>query len=248
MSHHSVDIKWRFGGIVRLYGEDRFERFQSSHVCVIGIGGVGSWVAESLVRHGVGKITLIDMDHIAESNINRQIHAMDSTNGKSKIEAMKARIFDINPNCKVICIDDFLDEANIPIHIRSKYDFVVDAIDQTKVKINLAEYCLGKGLSFVMTGGAGGRINPECIKLTDLSKTFGDPLLTKIRQYFNKKNQSKNNKLSIPVVFSSESVQKPQQCDTAEVLTGLSCEGYGSTLNVTATFAFVATAFALSKL
>ncbi len=132
MIEKAVDLDRRFGGIIRLYGKKKFQLIQNYHVCVIGIGGVGSWVAESLARHGVGKITLIDMDHIAESNINRQIHALDSTIGESKIQAMKNRIIDINPMCQVECIDDFLDESNIERYISSQFNYIVDAIDQSK--------------------------------------------------------------------------------------------------------------------
>ena len=139
MTKKEVDVGRRFGGIIRLYGKKKFQWIQNSHICVIGIGGVGSWVAESLARHGVGKITLIDMDHIVESNINRQIHALDSTNGESKIKAMKDRIMDINPQCQVECIDDFLEESNIENYVSSKFNYIVDAIDQSSVKISLAE-------------------------------------------------------------------------------------------------------------
>ena len=238
-----IDIERRFGGIIRLFGEEKFKNFQSSHICIVGIGGVGSWVAESMARHGIGKITLIDMDHISESNINRQIHALDSTTGASKIKAMKARILDINPSCDVICIDEFLTEENILNYIKKDFSFVCDAIDQTKVKICLAEYCLNENLEFLMTGGAGGRKNPELVKLTNIFKTFGDPLLTKIRQYFNKKRKNK-----FPVIFSSEIIQKPKNCKTDSLGSGLNCDGYGSTPNVTATFAFIASAYILSRL
>lgn len=249
MNSPKIDIERRFGGIIRLFGETQFYRFQSSHICIVGIGGVGSWVAESMARHGIGKITLIDMDHIAESNINRQIHALDSTMGASKVKAMKERILDINPDCDVICIDEFLTEENISIYIKKKFSFVVDAIDQTKVKIALADYCLIEGLEFVMIGGAGGKINPELVKLTDILKTFGDPLLTKIRQYFNKKTLNKiTRKKNFPVIFSSELIKKPSKGEVNNSRNGLNCDGYGSSPNVTATFAFITTSYVLNKL
>ena len=248
MSSKKIDTERRFGGIIRLFGETQFNRFQSSHVCIVGIGGVGSWVAESMARHGVGKITLIDMDHIAESNINRQIHALDSTTGASKVRAMKDRILDINPSCKVICIDDFLTEENIPIYIKKNFSFVVDAIDQTKVKICLADYCLTEDLKFLMIGGAGGRINPELVKITNIFKTFGDPLLTKIRHYFNKKIFNKKINKNFPVIFSSEVIHKPSKGEANFPINGLNCDGYGSSPNVTGTFAFIATSYVLSSL
>ena len=151
MTMNSPDTKRRFGGIIRLYGLKKFKRFQSAHICIIGIGGVGSWISESLARHGVRQITMIDMDHIAESNFNRQIHALDSSLGQSKVEAMKLRILDINPNCKINCHDSFLEEGNISNLISKQFDFVIDAIDQTKIKILLAEYCLKYSILFYLS-------------------------------------------------------------------------------------------------
>ena len=248
MSINSPDLTRRFGGIIRLYGLKKFEKFQSSHVCIIGIGGVGSWVAESMARHGIGEITMIDMDHIAESNINRQIHALDSTLGHAKVEAMRLRMLDINPNCKINYHDSFLEEDNISDLIAQKFDFVIDAIDQTKIKILLAEHCLDYSIPFIMTGGAGGKVNPELIKIDMLTKTFGDPLLSKIRQYFNKKQKITKVKLKIPTVFSSETSIKPEKTNSKEALNGLSCAGYGSSVNVTGTFALLATSYVLSNL
>ena len=248
MSINSQDNSRRFGGVIRLYGLGRFKIFQSSHVCIIGIGGVGSWVVESMARNGIGKITLIDMDHIAESNINRQIHAMDSSIGQSKVDAMKARVLDINPECEIKCHDFFLEEDNIPDLISKRFDFVVDAIDQTKIKILLAEFCLEQSVPFIMTGGAGGKVNPELIKLDGLAKTFGDPLLTKIRQHFNKKIKLTKRKFKIPTVFSSETAIKPKKTESKKSPVGLSCAGYGSNVNVTASFAFMAASYVLSNL
>jgi len=248
MAANSPDLKRRFGGIIRLYGSKKFKKFQSSHVCIIGIGGVGSWVAESMARNGLGQITLIDMDHISESNINRQIHALDSSLGQSKVEAMKLRMLDINPNCKINCQDFFLEEDNISDLISKRFDFVIDAIDQTKIKILLAEHCLDHSIPFIMTGGAGGKVNPELIKIDELAKTFGDPLLSKIRQYFNKKNKLTKTKIKIPTVFSSEVAIKPERTNLKESPQGLSCEGYGSSVNVTATFAFLSASYVLSNL
>jgi tRNA A37 threonylcarbamoyladenosine dehydratase len=244
----TVDTKRRFSGIIRLFGQDRFEIFQKSHVCIVGIGGVGSWVAESLVRHGIGAITLIDMDHIAESNINRQIHALENTLGASKIDAMRNRALSINPEVNIICIDDYLTAENIKEYISSSHHFVIDAIDQTLVKIYLAEHCLEKGIQLVMTGGAGGKKDPSKIKLTDLRKTHGDPLLSRIRQHFNKKNYPKTSSYKVPTIFSDEPMVKPTVCKGETLSSDLNCAGYGSTLNVTATFAFLAVSHVLDNL
>ena len=248
MMDGEVDLERRFSGIIRLYGEKKFRLIQNCHVCVVGIGGVGSWIAESLARHGVSKLSLIDMDHIVESNINRQIHALDSTDGESKIKAMKDRIIDINPACVVDCIDDFLEETNIESHISSRFNFIIDAIDQSSVKISLAEYCQSKNLSLIMVGGAGGRVNPARIKIADLSKTYGDPLLSNIRKHFNKKNKLSKNKYEIPTVFSDEPIIKSDNCEAEQGGGGLSCDGYGSSLNITATMAFYVVAYIFSKI
>ena len=188
------------------------------------------------------------MDHIAESNINRQIHALDKTLGASKVDTMRKRILSINPEVNIICIDDFLSQENISEYILSSHNFVIDAIDQTLVKISLAEYCLEQDIQFLMTGGAGGKKDPSKIKLTDLRKTYGDPLLSRIRQYFNKKKSTKTSIHKIPTIFSDEPIIKPIACEGEVVLNDLNCAGYGSTLNVTATFAFLAVSYTLDNL
>ncbi len=248
MSKPGLDLARRFGGIARLYGKEQLRVFEQSHVCVVGIGGVGSWVAESLARHGIGHITLIDMDHLAESNINRQIHALDSTMGASKVIAMRDRLVDINPSIKVEIVDDFLTETNIANYIQSELHFVIDAIDQTKVKIALAQHCLKENLPLLMTGGAGGRTDPTIIQIANLDKTFGDPLLAGIRKHFNKEKRENGQRITIPTVFSPEAVIKPEICEEGDSLVGLNCAGYGSSLNVTATFAFVAVSYVLKNL
>ncbi len=147
-----IDFNRRFGGVERLYGKKALDRFKNSHVCVIGIGGVGSWAAEALARNAVGQITLIDLDHIAESNINRQIHALSSTLGKSKVLAMKERILEINPMCQVDIIDDFISNENIETLIKPRFDIVIDAIDQASLKTSLALHALEKKIPLIMTG------------------------------------------------------------------------------------------------
>tara|TARA_B100000035_G_scaffold296892_1_gene289204 strand:- start:2602 stop:3348 length:747 start_codon:yes stop_codon:yes gene_type:complete len=248
MNMQNYDYDRRFAGVARLYGEERLKVFQKSHICIIGIGGVGSWAAESFARNGIGKITLIDMDHIAESNINRQIQALDSTLGSSKIETMLLRLKDINPQISVEVIDDFLDENNIKKYINSNFHYIVDAIDQTKVKISLANFCLKNKISLLMTGGAGGKTNPSQIQIANLEKTFGDPLLSGIRQFFNKQKKIHGISYNIPTVFSPEKITKPINNIDENNLQGLNCAGYGSSVNVTASFAFVAVSFILNNL
>lgn len=245
-----IDFDRRFIGVERLYGKKALLRFQQAHICIVGIGGVGSWAGEALARHGVGKITLIDLDHIAESNINRQIHALHSTLGQSKVIAMKERILDINPTCEVLLVDDFLTESNVSSLIRSHFDIVIDAIDQASVKTSLALYALKENIALVMTGGAGGRIDPSYIKIADLSLTHGDRLTAKIRHDVKKVLQLKTStKIGIDVVFTDEVMMKPEaHCDTEATLTGLHCGGYGSSVTVTATFGMMAASCALKKL
>ena len=201
-----IDFNRRFGGVERLYGKKALDRFKHAHVCVLGIGGVGSWAAEALSRNAIGKITLIDLDHIAESNINRQIQALTSTLGKSKVLAMKERMHEINPMCEIYIVDDFISNENLETLITSHFDIVIDAIDQASIKTSLALHALGKKIPLVMTGGAGGRIDPSSIKIADLSLTHGDRLTAKIRHDVKKALQLKESqKVGIDVVFTMKS-------------------------------------------
>jgi tRNA A37 threonylcarbamoyladenosine dehydratase len=245
-----IDFNRRFGGVERLYGKDALALFKKAHICVIGIGGVGSWAAEALARSAVGHLTLIDLDHIAESNINRQIHALSQTLGKSKVLAMKERILEINPMCQVDTVDDFILNENLEALIKQHFNVVIDAIDQASIKTSLALYTLKEKIPLVMTGGAGGRIDPSFIKIADLSLTHGDRLTAKIRHDVKKALQLKESqKVGIDVVFTDEVMIKPEEaCDTDEALTGLHCGGYGSSVMVTATFGFMAASLALKKL
>jgi len=245
-----IDFNRRFSGVERLYGKKALDLFQKAHMCVIGIGGVGSWAAEALARNAIGQLTLIDLDHIAESNINRQIHALTHTLGKSKVLAMKDRILEINPMCQVHIVDDFISNENIDKLIKKNFDVVIDAIDQAGIKTSLALHTLNEKIPLVMTGGAGGRIDPSFIKIADLSSTHGDRLTAKIRHDVKKALQIKESqKVGIDVVFTDEIMKKPEEaCEADEALTGLHCGGYGSSVMVTATFGFMAASVALKKL
>ena len=203
-----------------------------------------------MARSAVGHLTLIDLDHIAESNINRQNHALSHTLGKSKVLAMKDRILEINPTCQVNTVDNFITNENIEVLIKQHFNVVIDAIDQAGIKTSLALHALNKKISLVMTGGAGGRIDPSFIKIADLSSTHGDRLTAKVRHDVKKALQLKESqKVGIDVVFTDEVMTKPEAaCDTEEALTGLHCGGYGSSVMVTATFGFMAASLALKKL
>lgn len=248
----------RFAGIERLYGIKQAAILKQAHFCVIGIGGVGSWAAEALARSGVCKITLIDHDDIASSNINRQIHSTSDTLNQSKVEVMARRIESINPDCDCHTIDDFLTETTMEKYLSQGYDYVIDAIDSIKFKSAMIYYCRRNKIPIITTGGAGGLIDPTAISLADLSKTYNDPLAARVRsQLRSQYGFSKNSKRSfgIPCVFSTEQQRYPKAdgsvCHAKPGIKGVSLDcnlGFGSSSCVTATFGMVAAAKAIEKL
>jgi tRNA A37 threonylcarbamoyladenosine dehydratase len=251
-----VDFARRFGGIARLYGERALERFRAAHVCVIGVGGVGSWVVEALARSAVGHLTLIDLDNVAESNINRQIQALSSTVGMAKIEALKQRIAQINPFCQVTLIEDFIDVENIPAMIADKnFDYVVDAIDSVKPKAALIAWCSANKMPLVVVGGAGGQIDPTKVEIRDLARTEQEPLLKKVRKILRAQygfSRGEKQKYHIDAVFSMEPLRYPEADDSCAIdpnsITGLNCAGFGSGMVVTATFGMVTAGQVLRRL
>lgn len=247
----SDDYFDRFSGISRLYGVEGLERLKNSHVCIVGIGGVGSWAAEAVARCGVGEITLIDMDDLCITNTNRQLPAMDGNIGKLKIEAMAERIKAINPHCNITCEMDFVTEKNIRTLIHSGFSYVIDCIDSAKSKAALIAHCHINKIRIVVTGAAGGQIDPTQIQIIDVNKCAHDPLISKVRSYLRRDYEfSRNPKryYSIPCVYSTEQMAYPQPdgsvCRTkveGEVSTKMDCEsGFGSVTMVTGTFGFVA--------
>jgi len=252
------DYENRFGGIARLYGQKAFNTIRQAHFCVIGIGGVGSWAAESLARSGVGEITLIDHDDIAASNINRQIHSLGNTLEQSKVEAMAQRIKLINPECKINIIDDFITETNCQKYLRPDFDYVIDAIDSIKFKCAIIYYCKRNKIPVITTGGAGGLTDPTMIAVTDLAKTWNDPLAAKVRsqlryQYGYTKNPKRS--FGIKCVYSTQQQQYPKDDGSVDYAkpgvkgVHLDCAlGFGSATQVTATFGFVAVAKAIEAL
>lgn len=255
----NTDHSRRFLGIQKLYGEYGYKKIINSHICVIGIGGVGSWVAESLARSHVNRLTLIDLDHIAESNVNRQIHALTDTLGQSKIVAMSERIKQINPECEVVMVDEHISVENIPALINKEFTFVVDCIDQFRIKAALIHFCRSNKIRMLTTGGAGGRVDPSRIKTADITRAEGDALLSKIRKQLRTQHGFPRNlkrRFDIPCVYSTESLRYPTddngfstskvQCSTT---TGLNCaSGFGSLTAVTATFGMIASAYVLNKI
>ena len=242
----------RFGGIGRLYTPEGLAKLRQSHVCVIGIGGVGSWAVEALARTGIGKITMIDMDDICVTNIIRQIHAMTGTVARLKIEAMKERVERINPECVVEIIDDFITPENIPEYLNLGYDYVLDAIDSVRTKAALIAYCKRNKIKLITTGGAGGQTDPSQIQIADLSKTIQDPLAARVRSLLRKEynfSQNPKRKFGIDCVFSTQPLIFPKMGEGCEVSATMNCaNGFGAVTMVTATFGFFAVSRLVDKL
>ena len=249
----SADLERRFGGLARLYGSEGAANTRAAHVVVVGIGGVGSWAAEALARTGVARLTLIDLDHIAESNINRQIHALGSTLGQSKVLAMRERIFDINPRCDVRCIEEFVDADNWPeiagLDLGSEVS-VIDACDQVKAKTAMAAWAIETKASFITVGAAGGKRHAHKVDVDDLALTTHDPLLAQLRYRLRKEHDgARQGKMGVSCVFSRESVAQPvSQSDEAPTDNSLNCHGYGSIVSVTATFGICAAGWLLDRI
>ena len=238
VSEHIVSDR-RFGGLDRLYGVSGAARIRAAHVVVVGVGGVGSWTVEALARSGVGRLTLIDLDNVSESNINRQIHALDDTLGMAKVEAMRQRIAHINPECVVTCIEDFVDTNNWPSLLNgTEVDAVIDACDQVKAKTVMAAWALKQRVLFITVGAAGGKRQAHKVDIDDLSNTSHDPLLAKLRYNLRREHGAARDgkKIGIACVFSREAVAPPDASCDVQGDGSLNCSGYGSVVSVTATF------------
>jgi len=243
-SDHSVDETRRYGGIARLYGVDGLARLRAARVAVAGIGGVGSWAVETLARSGVGYLRLIDLDHVAESNMNRQIHALEHTLGQAKIEAMAARIREIDPRTLVDGVDDFVSADNVGQLLDSSLDFVIDAIDDVKAKAAMLGWCREHGVSIITIGAAGGQKDPRRIEVVDLARASQDPLLARLRKRLRREYgfpRGGDKRFNIEAVYSLEPLVYPEGTCEADVgPQGLSCAGFGSSMAVTATFGIMA--------
>lgn len=245
-----VDASRRFGGLDRLYGVSGADKIRQSHVVIVGIGGVGSWSVEALVRSGVGQITLIDLDHVSESNINRQIHAIESTIGQAKVMAMRDRIAAINPQCKVNCIEEFVGPDNWTDLLRSDVDAVIDACDQIRAKSVLAHWARQTGNRFISVGAAGGKRFAHRVEIDDLSTVTHDPLLAQLRNRLRKEYAAprEGKHMGVTCVFSREPVMLPDASCSTEVDGSLNCHGYGSVVAVTATFGQCAAGWVLDQI
>ncbi|WP_444885432.1 tRNA cyclic N6-threonylcarbamoyladenosine(37) synthase TcdA [Microbulbifer sp. PSTR4-B] len=252
----------RFGGIGRLYGNHALEILNRAHILVIGIGGVGTWIAEALARSGVGALTLIDLDDICITNTNRQCHALSSTVGHMKIEVMADRLRKINPEIQVTAIDDFIATDNLAELIdpdRDCLDIVIDAIDNARVKASLVAYCKARKLRLITVGSAGGKRSPQAIECADLGRTINDPMLAKVRQHlyrFHNFQKSSKRQFGVDAIFSRESMVYPkpdgdvcQQKSAMQNGVKLDCSGgFGAATMVTGTFGFVAASRAIERL
>ncbi|PHM19612.1 MAG: tRNA threonylcarbamoyladenosine dehydratase [Curvibacter sp. PD_MW3] len=245
-----MDAERRFGGLARLYGLAGAQRIRAAHVAVIGIGGVGSWAAEALARSGVGRLTLIDLDHVAESNINRQIHALETTLGQAKVLAMRDRIAQINPDCVVQCIEEFVDPDNWPGLLPAGVDAIIDACDQVRAKTAMAAWALRSKTIFITVGAAGGKRLAHQVDIEDLSKTTHDPLLAQLRYRLRREHGAARDakKIGVACVFSRESVRQPDASCDVEGDGTLNCSGYGSLVSVTATFGQCAAGWVMNEI
>jgi tRNA threonylcarbamoyladenosine dehydratase len=260
-----------YTGVARLYGETAADQLRRSNIMVVGIGGVGSWAAEALARSGVGRITLIDLDIIAESNINRQIHALQDTLGRNKVDVMQERIKAINPLCEVIVIDDFLTIENIATMLEPKPQFVIDAIDSPRVKSHLIAFCVQHKIGLAVSGAAGGRDDPLALQEVDLALTTGDALLSNTRSRMRRDfgfSRIKGERFGVRTVCSrqvplqtltnAEDKQGANDDQVANNATGvakprnngapLNCAGYGSIVTVTAAMGLALASIAIKQL
>lgn len=246
-----IDLDRRFGGLERLYGVAGAAAIRGAHIAVIGIGGVGSWAAEALARSGVGRLTLVDLDHIAESNINRQIHALTATVGQAKVLAMRDRIAQINPGCVVTCIEDFVEPSNWPGLLPEGVEGVIDACDNAPAKAAMAAWSRSRNLPFICVGAAGGKRLAHKVDVDDLSQTTHDPLLARLRARLRKEHGAprEGKKIGVTCVFSREAVAPPDASCAVEQGDGtLNCHGYGSVVSVTATFGQCAAGWMLDRI
>jgi tRNA A37 threonylcarbamoyladenosine dehydratase len=248
------DLERRFGGLRRLYGDAGYARIRAARFAIVGVGGVGSWCAEALARSGVAGLTLIDLDHVSESNVNRQIQATSATIGQAKVQALRERIATIHPGCEVTCIEEFVDADNWPALLTQPVDAVIDACDQVRAKAVIAAWALATCGTLVIAGAAGGKRQPHAVQVEDLGLVTHDPLLASLRQRLRKQHgAARSGKIGVRCVFSREAVVAPSEvCEVdgdvgAMSDSSLNCHGYGSSVGVTATFGLVAASLALES-
>lgn len=254
----------RFGGIARLYGQAALDAFSATRVAVVGIGGVGTWTVECLARSGVGHLTLVDLDEICVTNVNRQIHALDGQIGMQKSEAMADRVRAIHPGCEVHVVSAFFNERTAEEILAPGFDAVVDAIDTLRHKALLVAECHARGIPVVTCGAAGGRRDPTRIRIADLSVSGGDPLMHSLRRKLRREHGFPNipmgvkpTPMGIDAVFSDEPQVFPDgdggiSCERSDATASgpvLGCDaGYGSAAHVTGCFGMIAAGRVLERL
>ena len=239
-----ADLERRFGGLRRLYGDQGYQRVRQARVAVVGLGGVGSWAVEALARSGVALLVLIDLDQVAESNINRQVQALGSTVGMAKAEALRRRVADIHPACEVLVVEEFASPDNWPALLPVDVDILIDACDQSAAKLALAAWALRSGTPLVCVGAAGGKQLAQLVEVADLADASHDRLLAALRQRLRKQGAPRKGPIGLACVFSRESVlDLPEGSGVSDG--SLNCHGYGSSVTVTATFGLVAAGEAL---
>ena len=254
--HSDADLERRFGGLRRLYGDVGYTKLRAATVAVVGLGGVGSWTVEALARSGVAQLVLIDLDHVSESNINRQVQATGPTLGQHKGEALRERIAAIHPGCVVHVVDAFVDTDNWPALLPVPVQALVDACDQVRAKATLAAWALRERVPLVCVGAAGGKRAAQQVDVQDLADATHDPLLANLRQRLRKQaGAPRQGRMGVRCVFSRESVAAPATggdaagSDANHAHDGsLNCHGYGSSVAVTATFGMVAAGDVISQL
>jgi tRNA A37 threonylcarbamoyladenosine dehydratase len=254
----------RFGGVARLYGQAALDRFARARVAVVGIGGVGTWAVECLARSGIGHLTLVDLDEICITNVNRQIHALDGQIGMAKTTAMAARVRAIHPECDVAAIPAFFNERTGGEILAAGFDAVVDAIDTLRHKALLVAECHARGIPVITCGAAGGRRDPTRIRVADLAVSGGDPLMHALRRKLRREHGFSNipmgtkpPPMGIDAVFSDEPQVFPDgeggvcgdRIDAPGSGPQLGCDaGYGSAAHVTGCFGMIAAGRVLERL
>ena len=247
IADHAPDLERRFGGLRRLYGDAGYARIRAARVAVVGLGGVGSWAVEALARCGVAALTLIDLDHVAESNINRQVQALSATLGQAKAQALAVRVAEIHPGCELHAVEAFAAADNWPALLPHPVDALIDACDQVRAKQALAAWAMAENVAFVCVGAAGGKQLAQAVEIDDLAAATHDPLLASLRQRLRQQDgAARKGAIGVRCVFSRESVALPEaECS---VDGNLNCHGYGSSVTVTASFGFAAAGEALQQL
>jgi tRNA A37 threonylcarbamoyladenosine dehydratase len=243
-----IDAERRFGGLARLSGPGAPARLRAAHMAVAGLGGVGSWAAEALARSGVGALTLIDLDVIAESNINRQVHALTSTLGRSKAEAMAERVRGINPDCALTCVDDFVEPGNVGRVLAGPYTVILDCTDQAAAKIAMILHARARGIPLLLCGGAGGKTDPLSLRAGDLAEARNDALLARLRGTLRREHgfpraqdaagkvKKRAPKMNVRALWFDQPAIQPEAWARGD----LSCAGYGSVVTVTAAMGLAA--------